>query len=572
MLNFFSLPVFLSVLSSKQKLAVDHSSKILSVPMGTHRPLAWVTVCFGFGVWINQCVNLSFKVFVSLTVLLLILSVATLRRKILSAVLILTAMIGLGVVYAKAYQTSNDQDIRQIAKYYYKKSIRIKGVIILDIEKKNFGKTNKITFILDVKNCKTRYGWKKRSGKILVNLYRESEIRYGDEVMLEGKLHKPFEFASDRTFSYRDYLARRGISYILSVKKDGLIDILQPDQGLLIKKRSLDFKHRLNQILERNLSKEEASIMQALILGDRYNIPKDLYDLFKISGVAHILAISGFNIGIVAYVVFLILRIFPIHRHGQSVLTMLFLVFYAFLTGGDPPVVRATIMVLVFLSGFLIELESEPINTLSLAALIILLINPFNLFEVGFQLSFVSVLSIIIFYPKFMRLFLKLVPGDILSSDDRDLSQRRKKVTKLIGLIMEYFLQSMAVSLAAYLGVVVLIAYYFHLITPVVILANLVVIPLASLAVFLGLGILGAGWVCPGVAWMFANCIKVCLNLMVGSVLLFVQIPGAYFQVNAISIWIVIAYYICMAAICWIIPSLKFPKTVPGKELHEKIF
>ena len=131
----------------------------------------------------------------------------------------------------------------------------------------------------------------------------------------------------------------------------------------------------------------------------------------------HILAISGFNVGIVAYVIFLFLKIFPLGRRGHYILTILILIVYAVLTGGQPPVVRATIMAVVFLAGFILEREPESINTLSCAALFILLVNPVNLFDVGFQLSFVSVLAIIVFYPKCVSVFAKF--GDKTSSKSK---------------------------------------------------------------------------------------------------------------------------------------------------------
>ena len=137
--------------------------------------------------------------------------------------------------------------------------------------------------------------------------------------------------------------------------------------------------------------------MEGFLLGDRYNIPRHINELFQMAGVVHILAISGFNVGIVAYATFLFLKMFPLGRRWHYILTILLLIAYAVLTGGQPPVVRATIMAAVFLAGFILEREPESINTLACAALLILFVNPVNLFDVGFQLSFVSVLAIIVF-------------------------------------------------------------------------------------------------------------------------------------------------------------------------------
>ena len=244
--------------------------------------------------------------------------------------------------------------------------------------------------------------------------------------------------------------------------------------------------------------------MQALLLGDRYNIPASIEELFQYSGVVHILAISGFNISIVAGLIFIFLKLLPIPRKGQYLLTIGLVILYAFMTGGRPSVVRAAIMATVFLAGFVVERETETLNNLALAAGIILLMNPSNLFDVGFQLSFLSVFAIISLYPRLMEICDHWVP------------ENKSR-------LLRYIFQSLAVSLAASWGVSGLIAYYFHIVTPIALWTNLIVIPLVSVITALGLGLLLMGVVLPAAAFMFAACIKVLLNLMVGVVFLSVQ-------------------------------------------------
>jgi len=153
-----------------------------------------------------------------------------------------------------------------------------------------------------------------------------------------------------------------------------------------------------------------------------------------------------------------------------------------------------------------------------------LVINPLNLFDIGFQLSFISVLAIILFYPKIMQLApLTFIPLD------------RRWVLSL--------LQSAAVTSAAWVGVAGLIAYYFELVTPVALLSNLIIIPLTSVTVVLGFGLMFFGLFLPWMAHAFAMCIKVMLNVIVLLVYGFDQIPGAYFQLTNFPLWMVLLYY-----------------------------
>ncbi len=508
----------------------------------THRPLVWICVCFACGIVLQECLKIPFAFFSSLAALLMLSGFLTRQTKI-STVLLLLSLIFLGAVYAKNHQTFSSDHISYLSYYDRQEPVLVEGVVVSDVEKRAFFKGKKTVFTLEVKRIQFPWGWEEKRGDLLVNLFRQEDVRYGDNVVLEGKLHRPFNFSKESSFSYRDYLYRKGIPFILSVKKKGRVEVLARKQGHFIKDLSLRLKQRLRDVLKDHLPSPEAGLMQAFLLGDRYDIPKNVYDLFKLSGVAHIIAISGFNIGIVAYGIFLFLKIFPIPRQGQYVLTMFLLVFYAFLTGGQPPVVRATIMAVVFLTSFLVEREQEAMNTLCAAALILLLMNPLNLFDVGFQLSFISVFFIILFYSRFMGLFYQWLPGVKEETEEQEKPRRKGRLSLIRFKVIRFFLQSLAISFAAYLGVVALVAYYFRLITPIVIIANLVIVPLASLIIFLGMGLLAMGVIFPGAAFAFANCIVVLLNCMVASVFFFVQIPGAYFQLKSFSLGAVILYY-----------------------------
>lgn len=227
---------------------------------------------------------------------------------------------------------------------------------------------------------------------------------------------------------------------------------------------------------------------------------------------------------------------------AQYILTIVLLVFYALLTGGQPSVVRATIMATIFLSSFLVERELDVLNSLAGAALIILLCNPLNLFDVGFQLSFVSVWAIILFYGLFLNLLFKRIP----------ILQRKP---------WRYFAQSLAVSLSAWLGVAGLIAYYFNIITPITILANLFIIPISSLLIALGLGLLWMGFFLPSWGFVFALCIKVLINLMIACVFVFSQIPFAYFCLESVSLTQVIIYYMSISILGFLLRLKRFWKT-----------
>ncbi len=499
----------------------------------THRPLLWVTLCFGGGILLGAHVPVPIFAVYGLTAICLTMGFLSFHKDRGFLIFIFLSFVLLGAIHFQTHKILPAEHISQTAKFYYGAPVLVEGVVVSDVELRQRGNLCKTTFRLEVKLIKGKRGWQKSRGEVLVDLFRGENIFYGDYLAIEGKLHKPFNFSADKRFSYRDYLERKGIKFILSVKKQGRVEILGKNRGDPLHRYVIRFKHRLDDILAGHFTGAEKGIMEGFLLGDRYNIPQRINELFQMAGVVHILAISGFNVGIVAYVIFLFLKIFPLGRRWHYILTILLLIAYAILTGAQPPVVRATIMAAVFLAGFILEREPESVNTLSCAALFILFVNPVNLFDVGFQLSFVSVLAIIVFYPKCVSVFSRL--------DDK-VAQRGKMIGAVMS-VLKYIGQSFILSFCAYIGVAVMIAYYFEFVTPVAILANLAVIPLASLVVILGVGLLLTGLVLPAVTFLFADCIRVLLALMVKVVFWCVQIPGAYFRVPGVPLPVVILYY-----------------------------
>jgi len=495
--------------------------------MKSYRPLLSITLALSVGILLASVISLPFRILGLACCFLFISTVFFMRKRIVFEGLLIGSFILLGIVCSRNNHILPKDHIARVAHFYKSGMTVMEGVVVSDVQRRPFFKGKKNIFTLDVKRIEAPWGWQEKSGKILVQVFRDTPIQCGDYLLLKGKLYRPFNFSEDEKFSYREYLDRKGIKLILSVGKQGIWEIVQSGAGQMLKTVSYQLKSRLAKIFLEHLTANEAAIMIGVILGDRYLIPQHINELFIQTGTAHILAISGFNVGIVAFIIFVILKIFPIGRKGQYVLTIVLLIFYAFLTGGQPSVVRATIMAGIFLLSFLFEKETEAVNSLSLAALIILIVNPMNLFDVGFQLSFVSVLAIICVHPRIMgRLSKFSFPQD--------------------AKVLQFFLQSLSVSVSVWLWVAGLIAYYFQIITPVTILANLIIVPMSTVVIILGFGMIFLSMFWLPLALAVAACIKVTLNLMVICIYLLSQMPFAFFYISDMSLWQVGIYYILL--------------------------
>jgi competence protein ComEC len=223
----------------------------------------------------------------------------------------------------------------------------------------------------------------------------------------------------------------------------------------------------------------------------------------------HILVVSGFNVGIVAFAVMLVLKLLRAPRKMRFLITAACLIVYCLMTGVSNPVVRATIMALLYMLAYFFKREPGIYNSLSVAVIFILALNPRQLFDIGFQLSFASVISIAYIYPKLKQLI-------------------HTEVTRLkpLGFIADGFL----VSLSAWLGTMGFIAYYFKIFSPVTVLANIFIVPLASFMTLCGFSLLLAAIISPSIAAFFALTTELAAVILLKLNILLLGLPFACFR------------------------------------------
>jgi competence protein ComEC len=251
----------------------------------------------------------------------------------------------------------------------------------------------------------------------------------------------------------------------------------------------------------------------------------------------HIFAISGLHIALIAGILVALLRVLQIPRGACGWLVIPLIWFYTAATGWQPSAVRSTVMMSVIIVGWALKRPSDLLNSLAGAGFIILLWDPQQLFQASFQLSFFVVLSIALLLPPVEK-----IRGRLLQTDPFLPPELRPRWRRRLDEPIRYVTTSLATSLAAWLGSLPLIAFYFHLFTPVSLLANLVIVPLSSLALTSNLGSLlcGAWW--PWLGELFNHSGWFWMQAMIKSSEWFAGLPGAYVYVKAPT-WIGFAVY-----------------------------
>lgn len=303
--------------------------------------------------------------------------------------------------------------------------------------------------------------------KLLCRVNRSSNKLYnnlfpGNYVSVSGDYRKGREMRNPGEFDYNKYLNSKAISGIVYVSSSG-VNILEEDKDFAA---SLLFSVRkeIDEGIKSLHNKQTSSLLRGLLLADRSEIDFDTRTKFINSGVIHVLAVSGLHVGFIAVIFIFLFGRFNIYL--RSFLTIAGLLAFMFITGIPPSVFRATLMAVIIIIAFMLNRSTNLFNSLALAALIILFIDPEQLYNPGFQLSFSAVLGIALVYPpleKFIRGF------------------------NFKSKFASYILLFMAVSLAAQIGTLPFTLMYFGKLSVVALIANMLVIPL--IAVIVGLGI-----------------------------------------------------------------------------------
>jgi competence protein ComEC len=453
------------------------------------------------------------------------------RKTIILSAICLIVLFGGAACFQVSLPPNDDSHIQ----FYNNQEVEIKGMVSADPEVRD-----KVTHIrLSDIEIKQDEGWQEVSGDALLFVPRYPTYEYGDVLQVTGKLETPTELDE---FDYKGYLAHQGIYSTMSYPK---IEILETGQGFKPLEWVYSLRNSLSQTLAKILPEPQASLAQGIILGIRYNIPSEIKDDFVSTGTAHILAISGVNLTIIAGMLLSIgIWLFGKRRYIYIWLALSIIWLYTLITGMNPPVVRGAIMASLFLSAELLGRQRTAITSLAFAAAIMVGINPQILWDASFQLSFLSMAGLIFLSPPLMAL-------------------GRRAVSKTIGeegigvSLANIVTDSFSVTLAATIAVWPVIAYYFGIVSLVGPLATFLALPalsgiivIGALAGLIGLFALPVAQVIGWVAWPF---ISYMLLIVTG----FASLPISSIKIGSVDTTVIVVYYSVLAVAIWLVRQRK---------------
>ncbi len=305
--------------------------------------------------------------------------------------------------------------------------------------------------------------WKKVNFKSWVYFRKDSNANllcYGDKIILKTKFNNVTAPQNPREFDYQKYSANNDIFLQIFISKNEWT-LIEKNQGNIFLLYADKLRTKLLKIYEKyGFEGEEFAVLSALTLGYRADIDNNLLQAYSASGAMHILSVSGMHVGIVALLIQYFLFFLDKPRFGKilkPLITLLFIWFFAFISGLSPAVLRATVMFSFVILGQSLQKNSNIYNTMAASAFFLLLWNPLLINDIGFVLSFIAVFSLVYFYPMIFHLY---EPKNFIS----------QKIWALT-----------SVSVAAQIGTFPIGLYYFHQFPNYFLLGNFVAVPLSTI-------------------------------------------------------------------------------------------
>ena len=412
---------------------------------------------------------------------------------------------------------------------------QVEGVVLNDVEALgNFAR-----FRLEMERIR-RDGdeWTAAEGTLLVTARANIELaemrqapyfRYGDRLLIEGVIEEPPDLEA---FDYAAYLARQGIVEVLDARS---VKLVGEGEGSAFYRSLYEFRRRLAASIATVVPEPQAALGQATLLGLRRNIPSDLTEAFRRTGTAHLLAISGLHVGILLSISLAVSAALLGRKHYLHLVAPLLVIWlYGLLSGMSPSATRACIMGSVYLASLAFGRQRGSLAPIGCAAAVMVAVSPSVMYSISFQLSFAAIAGIAAFTDLF---------GDRLRSHiERLVGHRSLLRAPLVGVT-----DMLAISLAATLATLPLLAFHFERVSTLGIPASVLTLPALPFLIVSSAGTALTGLASTTFAMPFGWIAWGAGKYLTGVVSLLAGLPGAAIDIGGIAEAVVVGYYGALA-------------------------
>lgn len=432
---------------------------------------------------------------------------------------------------------------------------RVKGVVAgpIEIREAKFGprippwmEVDRSTCLLQAESIEQYGKWIPCSGTVRTSVSGHLvHVRTGDRIEVIGSLEEARPPDNPGGMDYKGFLQRQGISSLLQVEHPAAVNRLHAASGVswTLARWRESIRKECQLIFMRTLPGEQAGLASSLLIGERMSLTDDLEEKFIQTGTMHLLAISGLHVGILLGLILKLCRLWNLGSTATGIVLVVTIIAYLFITDLRPPVLRAGILAVIAVLGIFFGARTDRMNALATCALILMIWRPADIFDIGAQLSFLAVAAIL----------WSLTWSKRSASTEKTLAQILNEDAwwyRWWKPVRKYLVDVYKMTAAVMLATLPITMATFHLVAPVGILLNMVLIPYIAIVLGLGYLLMFCGLLLPISAGMIAVPFQWSLQILQTSVTWGQSIPLGHFYLPHLPLWWLIVFYLWLA-VAW---------------------
>jgi len=450
---------------------------------------------------------------------------ATVRRKGMAVPCLMLAFFLLG---AAEFMAADHKRISSF-KGFYDEDVVIRGVVVSEPEVKG----RKVSCVVRAEGIKKagEVDFAVTDGKVMLSTLFDGNgvlFDYGSTVIFEGRLTAPGGARNPGGFDHNMYLAQKGAGASVFAYPYA-ITAGERTGGNFFVRLGLLIRKRIVHVIERSLPRQQAGLLNGMLIGYRGGLTDEVKEAFSDAGLLHVMAVSGANVAFLAAPLSFLLRLLRIRRRASNLVIIAFLNLFACVAGFEPSVLRAVSMACVLLLGAVIYREPDVYTTIAVSCIIMLLISPYMLFNIGFQLSYAATLGIVMLYGNISR------------------AMRCRFIPKQAAEVI-------AATLAAQIGVFPISLIHFNKVSVISLLPNLLAAPLLGIITVLGAIMAVLGQFSITLSVLVGYVTNILLSLVLYITKWSASIPWATVVMATPPLAAVIAYYPAVWFLLWYAP------------------
>lgn len=390
--------------------------------------------------------------------------------------------------------------------------IEIKGIkLLLNLKKsKNKSLQNKENRYLSNKNSKNS----------------SFKLKYGDKIEFYLEYEKPSTARNYMGFDYSNYLKTKKIFGTVNLKEED-VEIISHDNSNIILRKIYKLRNLMKTKIEKLLPKETSGLCLGMLIGETSGIEENMQEDFRDSNLSHILAVSGANVSYIIVSITYIFNKMCLRKRLSKIISIILLILFMLLTGCTSSVNRACIMAILMLIAELLYRKSDVYNNLAISALILLIINPYSLLDIGFQLSYMGTIGIVFLHDKI---------GNFIKINNK---------------IVKYFFEMIAVTTCANLAIIPIMMFHFNTISLTFYFSNIIVGPILGIVVIIGFIMFFISLIFTPISSLIAIVLNLMLKFIIKIAEITANMPFSKITIITPSFFFIIVWYLIIISISY---------------------